>query len=206
MTQRTTGWRRILSLPTAYRLAQRAIGSDRAKSTLLGYLSTGPGDRVLDIGCGTGDLSVLLQESDYLGFDPSEEYVRSAADRHGSDTTQFRVGGVGEIDVPKASVDVCVAKGVLHHLDDGLAEKLFIDAHRALRPGGRLITMDPMFASDQSRIARLLAERDRGENVRELAGYKSLAAATFDDVTSHAHDDLLRLPYDHAFLVCVKSA
>src|SRR5690242_5395982 len=41
-----------------------------------------PGSRVLEIGCGEGDLLAALQPSMGVGIDLSEEMVRQAAERH----------------------------------------------------------------------------------------------------------------------------
>lgn len=204
MAQRTTGWRSAFSLPTVYRFAQRAIGSPEVREAFVReQLRPVPGDRILDIGCGTGDIVALLDDVDYVGYDPSEEYIESARERFG-DRGSFSVGSVGSVDLPAGSFDICVAKGVLHHLDDDAATELFREAARVLRPGGRLVTMDPVFTPDQHRVARFLAERDRGENVRRLEEYEALARTAFEQVTGQVRHDLLRLPYSHALLSCTR--
>lgn len=204
MSQRTTGWRSIFSLPLIYRLAQRSIGSENVRSTVAeSYLKHRSGDRILDIGCGTGDLVEHLVGADYVGFDPSSEYIDAARARFG-DRARFAVAGVTEMEFEDGTFDLCVAKGVLHHLDDDLATSLFRDAARALRPGGRLVTIDPVFASGQSRVARFLAGRDRGENVRTLEQYQALATDSFDDIEAITRHDLLRVPYSHAVLVATR--
>ncbi len=204
MAQRTTGWRRVLSVPAVYRVAQRKIGSDEVRRSFVSdYLRPSPGDRVLDIGCGTGDLSALLPDVEFVGHDPSSEYVESA--RATYPDAEFHVGGVGEYDPDPGSFDICVAKGVLHHLDDDLAGVLFDEAIRGLRPGGRLVTMDPVFVDGQSPIARMLAARDRGENVRTPEGYVGLAGAHFASVEIDVRHDLLRVPYSHALMTCTRT-
>lgn len=202
MAQRTTGWRSAFSLPTVYRFAQRAIGSPKVREAFVReQLRPVRGDRILDIGCGTGDILALLDEVEYVGYDPSEKYIASARERFG-DRGTFSVGSVGSVDLPAESFDICVAKGVLHHLDDEAAVDLFREAARVLRPGGRLVTMDPVFTTDQHRVARILAERDRGENVRRLDEYERLARTAFEHVSGQVRHDLLRVPYSHALLSC----
>ncbi len=207
MSELTTGWKRMFSVPSLYRLTQQMIGSESSRRRFINEIvRPSLGDRVLDIGCGTGDLLSLLVETPglaYVGHDPSTGYIEAARERFG-DRGEFLVGGVGEVPLEDASFDICVAKGVLHHLDDDLAEQLCDDAARMLRPGGRLVTMDPVFVDGQSRIARVFAERDRGQNVRQVEGYERFARSHFGSVRSSIHHDLLRVPYSHALLVCTE--
>lgn len=204
MSQRTTGWRTVFSSPTVYRFAQRSIGSDTVRQAFVrDYVRPSPGDHLLDIGCGTGDLAGMVADVEFVGHDPSADYVESA--RAAYPDAEFHVAGVGDFEPEPGRFDICVAKGVLHHLDDGLARELFAEAHRALRPGGRLVTMDPVLADGQSPIARFLALRDRGENVRTAEGYRSLAAPTFESVESAVRHDMLRVPYSHALLTCTRT-
>ncbi len=206
MAERTSGWRRMFSLPAVYRLAQRGIGSPNVRRCLVEeYVHPKNGDRLLDIGCGTGDLRPHLGAVHYVGFDPSEEYVAAATERFGDSDTTFYVAGVGNESFDPGSFDLVVAKGVIHHLDDESARQLFSDARRALRRGGRVVTIDPTFADGQSRIARALAARDRGENVRSPDGYGAIVGDGFDDVTVTTHHDLLRVPYSHAVVTATRS-
>ena len=167
MTQRTTGWRSVFSLPAVYRFAQRSIGSPEVRAAFVNErVRPSPGDRILDIGCGTGDIVQLLGQVEYIGYDPKAEYIESARERYG-DLGEFFVGSVGAVDLEPESFDICIAKGVLHHLDDGAAVDLFREAARVLRPGGRLITMDPVLTDDQPRIARFLTEHQTGAKTFE---------------------------------------
>lgn len=93
-----------------------------------------------------------------------------------------------------------IARGVLHHLDDGEAESLCKLARQALAPGGRLVTLDACYAVGQHRFAKMLIDRDRGRNVRDAAGYRALANRVFDDVTVEVRHDLMRVPYTHCSL------
>ena len=68
------------------------------------------------------------------------------------------------------------------------------------------MSLDGCFADGQSRFARWMLRRDRGQFVRELPGYLRLAEAVFPTVTPAVRHDLLRIPYTVAILECVKGA
>ena len=88
--------------------------------------------------------------------------------------------------------------------DDDEADKLFRLAHAALVPGGRLVTLDGVLIPHQNRVARFLVSRDRGEHVREEAGYRRIADKTFTKVKPSVRSDLLGIPYTHLILECEK--
>lgn len=208
MGQVTSGLRSILSNPLIYDATQRLFGAEQSRRTLaIDYLRVESGWCVLDIGCGTGEiLDHLPRDIRYFGFDLSAEYVDRARQRHGREGVRFEQGDVSSFlatgHVPPA--DLVMATGVLHHLDDQPAEDLVAVASAALRPKGRFVTIDPTFASEQSRASRWLVSRDRGQSVREPEGYAQLAQRSFSRVTAHVRHDLLRIPYSHAILECVK--
>jgi len=93
---------------------------------------------------------------------------------------------------------------VVHHLDDAGAARLFQFAQRALRPGGRLITLDGCYVPGQSAVARWLLDHDRGKFVRDAAAYRQLASGEFSRVETHLRPDLLRIPYTHLIIRCLK--
>ncbi|MGI8513367.1 MAG: class I SAM-dependent methyltransferase, partial [Solirubrobacteraceae bacterium] len=63
-------------------------------------------------------------------------------------------------------------------------------------------TLDPTFVPGQARAARWLLSRDRGQAVRDPAGYQALASSHFAQVTATVRHDLARVPYTHAILEC----
>jgi hypothetical protein len=97
-----------------------------------------------------------------------------------------------------------LAIGVLHHLDDGQAARLVQTAWNKLRSGGRFISLDGALVNDQSRIARALILRDRGQNIRTPSGYKAIAASKFTTIECTVRHDLLYVPYTHCILECVR--
>jgi SAM-dependent methyltransferase len=101
-----------------------------------------------------------------------------------------------------ASFDIVMANGVVHHLDDASAMRLYRLAHAALKPAGRFVAVDPAFAEGQSLLARILVGNDRGKFVRTSEDYAALASRVFPDVKVSVRHDLLRVPYTHAILEC----
>ena len=203
MTEKRSGVRSVLSDPRIYNVAQQVLGTTRSRRELVGrYLRPTPGMRMLDIGCGTASLLEHLDGVSYVGFDPTPAYIEAARAKHGDRGTFFvgSIGGTSARDLGR--FDVVLAKGVLHHLDDALAKELFELAAEVLEPNGRLVTFDGCYAPNQSRVARFIISRDRGQNVRTPAGYEALAQTAFTRVNVHIRHDLLRVPYTHAILVC----
>lgn len=203
MAEVTSGMRRVLSLPAIYELAQRAIGSVGFRETVVEeYIRPDPGARILDIGCGPGDVLAQLPDVEYLGADVSAAYIESASTRFG-DRGEFIVAGVDDLDrqrVGSAPFDRVLALGVLHHISDEQADALFGLAADVLADGGRVITVDPCFHDDQHRVAHALATRDRGQAVRRPEEYRQLAVTHFREVAVAVRTDLLRVPYSHAVL------
>jgi len=203
MAQTTSGVRSLLSLPSAYRLFQKLVGAPRTRRALADeYILAKPGDRVLDIGCGTAEILQFLPEVRYVGFDQNARYIESARRRHGDRATFFdrdvNEGNAAEI----GEFDRILALGILHHLDDAEVRRLFALSKARLRPGGRLVTFDSCYLKGQSRIARFLIDRDRGRNTRTEPAYKALAEEFFPNVRSTVRSDLLNIPYTHIILVC----
>ena len=90
-----------------------------------------------------------------------------------------------------------LAIGLLHHLPEELAFGLFRTAKRALKPGGRLVTLDGCYTQGQSIAARFMLSRDRGKYVRKAGEYVDLALTVFTDVKSFVLNRQLRIPYTY---------
>lgn len=204
MAQITTGIRAILSLPWVYDGFQRLAGVRRSRTLLVAeHIRPRAGDRILDIGCGTGTLLEYLPESvEYVGFDASAEYIDAARRRFGGRGTfvnrMLDQTSVAEYD----GFDRVTATGILHHLEDEEVLHLFRVARQALGPDGEFHSLDPCFCDGQSAVSRFLVSRDRGRNVRTPAAYRDLAGQVFEDVELIHRNDMRTIPYDNALLRC----
>lgn len=184
MSQVTTGLRSILSHPAVYDAMQHLMGARRLRAyNVRTHVRPFPGMRILDLGCGTAEvLDALPREVDYVGYDMSPDYIAAARRRYGG-RGRFHCGLLQKADVVGLEpFDLVMGTGVLHHLDDESVLAFMSTAAAALKPGGRIYTVDPCFAPGQNPIARFLISHDRGRNVRDSAGYLALARRVADDV------------------------
>jgi SAM-dependent methyltransferase len=194
--------RALLGIPAVYRAFSRAVGGDCRDVLAREYIRAAEGDRVLDIGCGPGDLLDNLPRVDYLGIDLDPNYIRAARERFGP-RGEFRNEAVEDVAVRRpGTFDVVLAVGVLHHLDDPAAARLLSVARQALKPSGRLVAFDGCWFPGQSPAARLMLRLDRGRFVRSPEGYARLAREAFADVRGEVRHDLLRIPYTHHVMTC----
>jgi SAM-dependent methyltransferase len=202
--QITSGIRSILSNPLIYSAFQRIMGAEKDWSDLATFhIRALEGDSILDIGCGPADILDYLPGVDYWGFDISDEYVKKAKDKYGSRGRFFSKKLTLSDLENMPSFDLVIASGLLHHLDDQTAQSVFKLAYSALKPSGRMITIDPCYAPEQNIIARFLISKDRGQNVRNREGYEIIAKETFSDVmVSVKHKSWI--PYSHCFMECTK--
>jgi SAM-dependent methyltransferase len=194
----------FLGIPLIYNLFQRVVGRDKVIPRLAQLLAIKSGERVLDIGCGTAEILQSLPVGvDYHGYDVSEDYVSAARARFG-DRASFSVHAVSlDAAVQPEQFDVVIALGVLHHLTDAEAGALFATARRALRPGGRILTIDGTYVLGQNPIARLLLKLDRGRHVRSPEQYIAIARRSFPKARARVLNDLLYIPYTHCLVEAV---
>jgi SAM-dependent methyltransferase len=200
--ERTGGAYSLLSRPRVYSGVQRLLGGSSVWPRIVAdHLRPRPGDRVLDLGCGTGELVEHLPAVDYVGVELNPSYVDAARERYG-DRGTFHALDVRDADFPEGSFDIVSVMALLHHLDDeGVASVLRVAA-TALADSGRMVALDAVFTDDQSRLARWMIGMDRGANVRGLEAYAALARPFFGRVEAVVREDLMRIPYTHVILEC----
>jgi SAM-dependent methyltransferase len=203
MSEVRSGVRHLLAMPLFYNLFQNLVGANSWRRTVVDralhsfQIDVCHSARVLDIGCGTGEvLSYLPPHVDYVGFDRNAAYIASAQKRYSNRKARFVCDELTEdYDSQETGFDIILALGLLHHLDDAMAETLFHTAKQRLQPGGFLLTLDPLYSTVQSNVARYIISKDRGTNVRTETEYRSLASRVFGKVDCQVNINPLRIPY-----------
>ena len=124
-----------------------ATGHHRAHDgEVLDGLDLAPGDRVLDVGCGVGDLTLALWEAvqpggTVVGLDVSasvlERAAAAAGDRPGLSWVRAPAQDVARAAGPD-SADAVVSVATLHWVPGGDQQQVLAGIARVLRPGGRL--------------------------------------------------------------------
>ncbi len=205
MAQITDGVRAILSNPLIYSALQALMGAHEDRKTFVSdFIKPVVGMAILDIGCGPAEILYHLPTVDYWGFDISEEYISHAEKKFGAKGRFFsKLLSIDDLSsMPK--FDVVLATGVLHHMDDELAAAVLKLAHQALKPGGRLFTIDACWAEGQHPIAKFLIAHDRGQNVRTEAGYEELVGRVFGNVKVTVRHKAW-IPYTLCFTECTRT-
>jgi len=126
----------------------KLLGGEQAKRALLDQADLRPRHRVLDIGCGTGSLAVVIRrlhpDVDVVGLDPDPKALaraRQKTERAGV-TIQFDQGFSDELPYPAASFDRVFSSLMFHHLPRPDKEKTLREVRRVLKPGGSLHLLD----------------------------------------------------------------
>ena len=185
-----------------YSTFQRTVKTPKYESMLTQLLGSfqKEGLRILDFGCGPGDLLGRFLDADYLGIDPLDGCVNAAQ----SKLQKLKIRGevqLGDhnslLKLEPGSFDLIIAIGVLHHMPDSDAQTFLNYAARLLKvETGRLVSLDPCLFDNQSIASRFMVQRDRGRFVRHHDEYKSLVQIDFREVSLNQHSKILRMPYD----------
>lgn len=131
----------------------RRFASERARPghDLLRLLDPTPGGFAVDLGCGTGDLTVQLatrlDASQVLGIDSSPAMLERA-DALTSSAVRFEAGDIGTWGGPDNSVDVVFSNASLHWIPGH--DQVLTRWAEALRPGGQIAVQVPSNADHAS--------------------------------------------------------
>jgi len=119
-----------------------------------------PGQAVVDVGCGTGNLAFAVlaahPDAQVSGLDPDRAALRRAARKARRRRVSLTLvqGYADRIPAEDASLDHVVSSLALHHVDDDSRIAFARDALRALRPGAKITVVDfggPVHGAEQAR-------------------------------------------------------
>jgi ubiquinone/menaquinone biosynthesis C-methylase UbiE len=145
-TGQTISWARYYDAVVAVMTLGRARSMRRLTVDLARISS---GESVLDVGCGTGDLTMLLRErvgttGRVVGIDAAPEMITVAQrkSRRSRLKPEYLVAAVEDLPFGDGTFDAAVSSLMLHHLPDELKPQALHEVSRVLKPGGRLLIVD----------------------------------------------------------------
>lgn len=140
----------------------RLLGGHRARKRLIEQADLQPHQRVLEVGCGTGELLLLIKQRhpdvEVVGLDPDPKALaraRRKAER-AAVSVQLDRGFSHQLPYPAGSFDRVFSSFMLHHLEPDEKATTLREVRRVLKPGGTLHLLD--FGAPES-LPRGLAAR-----------------------------------------------
>jgi ubiquinone/menaquinone biosynthesis C-methylase UbiE len=171
----------------------------RRRGLVRDALAAAPGERILDVGCGSGFyaaelVDVVGPDGSVVGIDNSPAMLSAAAARvEGHDNIAFHVGDAASLPVEDSGFDAALSVQVFEYVPDVPAA--LAEMHRVLREGGRLVLWDvdwatvSMYTTDRAQTQRFLRAWDEHLVHPSLPQMLSahLRSAGFDDVRLEGH-------------------
>jgi ubiquinone/menaquinone biosynthesis C-methylase UbiE len=126
----------------------KLVGGDAARRTLLDQATIKPGFRVLDIGCGTGTLAILIKSLhpgvDVVGLDPDTKALARAKEKAERVGISIRLdkGFADELPYENASFDRVFSTLMFHHVPLDKKEEALSEVRRVLTTEGCFHMLD----------------------------------------------------------------
>jgi SAM-dependent methyltransferase len=124
------------------------VRTERRFQVLLAEMDLTRPASILELGCGTGELSDLFARrtpARVVGTDICEPFIQSAAEKYGRANLAFRVADLARADAAEQmgeTFDYIVGNGIMHHLYYQLPV-ILPRLRSLLKPGGRLVFWEP---------------------------------------------------------------
>ena len=130
--------------------ARSTRGLEKVTAAVVAAARVQPGDRVIDLGCGSGQVSLELAErgAHVLAVDGHQALVSQLAQiaqARSLPGLEVLTRPLDSLSLPVRSTDVIVTSYAMHRLRDTDKQRLVAAAYHWLRPGGTLIVADMMF-------------------------------------------------------------
>nr|WP_230981577.1 class I SAM-dependent methyltransferase [Mycobacterium malmoense] len=190
-------------LPT-YDLMSRLLGMKKVHDTLIAQAELADCHRLLEIGCGTGNVTVTAKRAfphlEVIGCDPDPRALDRA--KRKADSIRFEQGYAQQLPYADGEFDRVLSSMMLHHIGEDAKPAAAAEVFRVLRPGGRLHLVDigGDMTANHGLMARLIRRSHHAAGNLGDAIPRLLRAAGFDctEVASTPHRILGRLNYYRA--------
>jgi len=128
------------------------------KRKLIDQAGIQPSMKVLDLGCGTGTLTLMLKRAMpnaiVTGLDADPQVLDLAREKSRGIEIQWDQGLASSLPYPDSSFDRIVTSLVIHHLTQDDKRRAFKEMYRVLKPHGELHVLD--FGAPHSSLARFM--------------------------------------------------
>jgi ubiquinone/menaquinone biosynthesis C-methylase UbiE len=134
--------------------ARITSGDDKFTDSIVALADPAAADRVLDIACGPGYLTMALAQraAAAVGLDATDKFIFGAANeaaRKGIGNLRFVVGDVMRLAFGDSSFDLVACKMAFHHFPE--PAQVLAQMARVVRPGGKIVIADLLTFEDAER-------------------------------------------------------
>ena len=138
-----------------------------------------PGQRILDLGCGTGEFVQLFEDYDYHGIDNDLQYIEYAQRKYNS--RKFYFMDASKMTFKDNYFNAVFIIGVLHHMDDELCGCIFKEIKRVIKKHGKIIIMENLNPESKTDfLGNLFRKLDNGNFIRTKEEYIKLLSNDFN--------------------------
>jgi ubiquinone/menaquinone biosynthesis C-methylase UbiE len=154
-----------------------------------------PGDSVLEVGCGTGTLTLAAKRKagasgKVFGIDliPGMVELSQRKAAQANEEITFQSGSIDNIPFSENQFNVVMCSFMIFHMSEGVRRKGFAEIHRVLTPGGRLFIVDSALPTQPlpRAIVKMLMGTTPQHNLEELipvlkdSGFSEIETAPVD--------------------------
>ena len=168
----------------------------RSHADIIEELLEPNGAKIVDVGCGAGKITRLLTEmgAEVTGIDPGERQLERARAATPLGKEKYIEGVAENLPFEDQSADIVLFFNSFHHIPQNDLAAAIKEAHRVLRPGGRLYFAEPIADGPQFEMSRLINDETE---IRAFAyeviktvpenGFKAMTEITY--ITENRHQN-----------------